>query len=187
MNFARLALLIAVSAGFWGCAAPRYQTLYRYEPPTDAAARGCLEHCEQAQKACLEHCEEEYTACVHAIEPEAQARHADALMRYEGEWSQYRRDLDRYNLSISLGWGHGTGWYGAGWHDPWWPYDGYRPYYYPPQPPQPPSYADELRKLNAEKCNRDCGCQPNYDACFRGCGGSMVPEQRCITNCPAEL
>jgi hypothetical protein len=191
MNVARFALLLALGVGLWGCATPRYQTFYRYEPPTDAAARSCLTPCEQTQKTCLDQCEENYSACVRTLEPEAQARHADALMRYEGELAQYRRDLDRYHLSISLGWGHGGGWYGGGWYDrgwydPWWPYGGYRPYYYPPVPPQPPSYADELSKLSAEECDRDCGCQPNYDACFLACGGRKVPEERCIANCPGE-
>ncbi len=186
MNAARLVLLFALDVALWGCAGPRYQTFYRYEPPTDAASRSCLVHCEQMQKTCLDRCGEHFTACVRALEPEAQARHADALTRYEGERKQYQRDLDRYQLSLSLGWGHGGGWYGAGWHDPWWPYGGYRPYYYPPEPPQPPSYANELSKLSAEKCDRDCGCQPGYDACFLGCGGHKIPEQRCIANCPVE-
>ena len=185
MNVARLVLLLALGAGLWGCAGPRYQTFYRYEPPTDAAAHNCLAHCEQTQKACMDRCANNYAACVRMIEPEAQSRYDDALKRYEGEWSQYQRDLDRYQLSISVGWGYGGGWYGAGWYDPWWPYGGYQPYYYPPEPPQRPSYAEELGKLSAELCDRDCGCQPSYDACFLGCGGSMVPETRCIANCPA--
>lgn len=193
MNLARFILLLALGVALGGCAGPRYQTFYRYEPPTDAAAHACLEPCAQTQKVCLDRCGENYAACVKSIEPEARARHADALKRYAGELTQYRRDLDRYQLSMSLGWGwghgggwHGAGWYGAGWYDPWWPYGGgYRPYYYPPQPPQAPGYADELSKLSAEKCDRDCGCQPSYDACFLGCGGRKLPEQRCIANCPA--
>ncbi|HEY9199510.1 MAG TPA: hypothetical protein VIR60_09090, partial [Gammaproteobacteria bacterium] len=62
----------------------------------------------------------------------------------------------------------------------------YEPYYYPPLPPQPPSYADELGKLRAAKCDRDCGCQPDYDSCFLSCGGSRITEQRCIVNCPPD-
>ncbi|MBI5460951.1 MAG: hypothetical protein HY941_02055 [Gammaproteobacteria bacterium] len=185
MSVARQVLLLALGVMLWSCTAPRYQTFYRYEPPTDAAARTCLARCEQAQKTCLDRCGKNYTACVRALEPEAQARHADALKRYAGEWEQYQRDLNRYQLSISLGCGHGGGWYGAGAYDPWWPYGGYRPYYYPPEPPQQPSYADELSTLSAEKCARDCGCQPGYDACFLSCGGRKLPEQRCIADCPA--
>jgi hypothetical protein len=184
MNAARLVLLLALGAGLWGCAGPRYQTFYRYEPPTDPATRSCLVDCEQTQKACLDRCRTNYSACVRLIEPEAQVRHDNAMRYYEGELAQYRRDLDRYQFNISLGWWNHGGWYGAGWHDYWWPYDGYQPYYYPPQPPRPPSYAEELGKLSAQKCDRDCGCQPDYDACFLGCGGRKVPEQRCIANCP---
>lgn len=182
MRPARFTLPGLLAATLVACATPRYQTIYRYEPPPDAAGRSCLALCERNMKACQDDCAAKHTACVKAIEPEAQARYADALDRFEGELDQYRRDLNRYHLSFSLGWGHHHGWYGAGWYDPWWPY-GYGPDYYPPIPPRPPSYADELGKLRAAKCDRDCGCQPSYDACFLSCGGIKIPEQRCIANC----
>lgn len=167
------------------CATPRYQTVYRYEPPADAAGRACLAQCEQQLKVCQEDCAEGYTACVRSLEPEAKMRHAEALQRFEGELDQYRRELDRYHLSLSLGWGHfHDGWFGGGWYDPWWPYGWYGPPYYPPAPPRMPSYAEELAKLRTAECDRDCGCQPNYDACFLRCGGVKIPEQRCIANCP---
>lgn len=184
MRFTASAPLIFLIATLCGCATPRYQTLYRYEPPTDDAGRACLNQCQQHLKTCQDACTIRYTACVQTIEPAAKSRYSDALNRYQGQWEQYQRDLDRYHLSLSLGWGHYDGWYGDGWYDPWSPYGGYRPYYFPPQPPQPPSYADELARLSAEKCARECGCQPAYDACFLGCGGRKVQERRCIVNCP---
>ena len=182
----RLSLLILACLTLLGCtAAPRYQTLYRYEPPSDPRALSCLQHCEQAQKTCHHDCGADYAACVEKIEPEARAAHADALKRYEGAWTQYQQDLDRYHLNLSLGWGHYDGWYGQSWYDPAWP-GGYRPNYYRPQPPRPPRYQDELGKLSAQNCDRDCGCQPVYDRCFLGCGGKKIPEQRCMVNCPPE-
>lgn len=182
-----LPALMLLAASLLGCATPRYQTVYRYEPPAEPAGRTCLERCERELMGCQDRCQAVYQACLKGIEPEARNRHEDALKRYEGELAQYRRDLDRYQLSLSLGWGHGPWWYGHGgygWHDPWWPYGGYGPHYYPPLPPVPPSYAEEFARLRAEKCDRDCGCQPAYDACFLGCGGRKVPEERCIANCP---
>mgnify|MGYP001084845283 CR=1 FL=1 len=185
----RFALLATIIATLAACAAPRYQTVYRYEPPPDAAGRSCLVRCEQGLKACQDDCANNYSVCVQSLEPEAQARYADALKRFEGELDQYSRDLNRYHLSFSLGWGHHPGWYGAGWYDPYWshgwPYGWYGPDYYPPVPPRAPSYAEELGRLRAERCNRDCGCQPGYDACFLSCGGIRTPEQRCIANCPS--
>lgn len=189
MNAVRFIGLLLLAATLAACAAPRYQTVYRYEPPADATGRSCLTLCERNLKSCQDECAANHTACVQAIEPEARARYADALRHYGGEMAQYGRDMDRYHLSVSLGWGFHDGWYGGGWYDPYWPhgwpYDWYGPYYYPPEPPRPPSYAEELGKLRAAKCDRDCGCQPNYDACFLSCGGIKVPEQRCIANCPS--
>ena len=187
MALAKQALLtVVLAAALSGCAGPRYQTLYRYEPPADPAGRSCLARCEQAHKTCTDDCRDGYAACSEAVEPEARALHADALKRYEDELRQYRNDLDRYHLNSAVGWGHRPGWYGAGWYDPGWPYGAYTPYYRPPHPPQQPSYSDALRKIRAQRCDRDCGCQANYDTCFLGCGGLKVPEVRCIANCPRE-
>lgn len=184
MRVTTYVLLTGIAAIVCGCATPRYQTFYRYDLPNDRAGRECVAQCDQDQKTCADNCTTLYKACVRDIEPEAKSRYADALKRYQGQWEQYQQDLDRYHLSLSLGWGHYNGWYGEGWYDPWSPYGGYRPYYFPPEPPQPPVYADELIKLSAEKCNHACGCQSDYDACFLSCGGRKVPEQRCIVNCP---
>lgn len=186
MTLLRLALLIALGVLLSGCATPRYQAFYSYQPPTDSNGLNCLKSCAQTQALCLDDCGKHYAACVLAIEPEVQVRHREALARYDSELKQYQSDLARYHLSLSIGWGYSAGRYGIGHYDPGWPYPGLYPYYIPPRPPQAPSYAGELKKLSAEKCARDCGCQPNYDACFLGCGGHMTPEQRCIANCPAQ-
>ena len=47
------AILLAVLAG---CAAPRYQTIYRYEGPNDAEGRICVERCQQQLDACQGKC-----------------------------------------------------------------------------------------------------------------------------------
>jgi hypothetical protein len=184
VRFAQLGLLLATLAA---CAAPRYQIAYRYEPPTDVAGQSCLVRCEQGLKSCQDTCAANYTVCVQALEPDAQARYADALHQYAAEIAQYRRAVADYHFDLSLGWGYWDGWdgwYGGGRYGHGWPYGYYGPRYYPPAPPRPPSYADELGKLRAAKCDRDCGCLPNYDACFLSCGGIRIPEQRCIANCP---
>lgn len=182
MKNLHLLMLAALLLG--GCTTPRHQTIYRYDPPADPEGQVCLTRCEQALHACYDVCATTYAACVQGLEPEAQARYADALARYESELAHYRHDLERYAVSLSLGWGEYDHWYGAGWYAPNWPYRRLRPYYAEPLPPRPPSYADELGKLKAESCARDCGCQPKYDACFLGCGGSRILEERCFANCP---
>ena len=185
MRLAKTTLLMVIGALLEGCATPRYQSVYRYEPPADAVGRACVTQCAQTQKLCLEDCRQNYTACVKHLEPEARARHADALERHEDAMDQYRRALDHYHLNLSLGWGHYDDWYGAGWYESRWPYGGYRYYDYPPpEPPRPPYYEDELARLSVEKCDQDCACQPDYENCFVGCGGRKISQQRCFANCP---
>ncbi|HEY9199390.1 MAG TPA: hypothetical protein VIR60_08490, partial [Gammaproteobacteria bacterium] len=129
MRVAASGLLLATTLFVGACAGPpRYQLLYRYEPPADAAGRACVTRCEQSLKSCRDACKMDHAACVHAIEPEAEARYAEALLRYEGEMAQYRRDVDNYHLNLSIGWGNGwydDGWYGAGWYGHGWPYHGF--------------------------------------------------------------
>lgn len=188
----QIALPCLIIATLSACATPRYQSAYRNEPPTDAAGRSCLTLCERNLESCRDACVTQHTACVQTIAAEARLRYDESVKFYQGELAQYGRDLDSYHLSLSLGWGFHNGGHGAGWYDsPWphawpheWPYGGYGPHSYPPVPPEPPSYAEELARLRAAKCDRDCGCQPNYDACFLSCGGRKVPQLRCIANCP---
>lgn len=174
-------LLGFLAVGLTGCAAPgpRYQTSYRYEPPADAAGRACLEKIGQNQMQCQQRCSTEYQACLKIVEPQGQARYAEALMRYEVEMRRYNSELDRYQLylSMSRGWPPRSGY---GFYSPW-----PEPYYYPPPvPPAKPSLEQELGRLRQEKCEVDCGCQATYDEGFLSCGGKKISERKCIANCP---
>jgi len=164
-----------------GCAGPgpRYQTAYRYEPPTDAAGRVCLEKSGQKQAECQQRCTADYQACLKLIGPQAEERYAEALKRYETGMNRYRWELDRYQLYLSMGWGRYP-WYGSGFYYPW-----PDPFYFPPPvPPAKPSRDQEFGRLRQEKCEVDCGCQAVYDAGFLSCGGKRIPEVKCIANCP---
>lgn len=177
----RSLFLAFLAVGLLGCAAPgpRYQTSYRYEPPIDAVGRACLEKSGQKQAECRQRCTADYQACLKVVEPQGEARYAEALKRYEIEMHRYNGELSRYQiyLSMSRGWSPWGGYYG--YYHPW-----PEPYYPPPVPPAKPSLEQELGRLRQEKCEVDCGCQAIYDAGFLSCGGTRIPEQRCIANCP---
>lgn len=183
----RTLILVVAAAGLVGCATPRYQTAYRYEPPVDAAGRACLEKCEQKLAGCQQRCTADYQACLKDIEPQVEERYGKALKRYEAEWERYRWERERYELYLSLNWGYPL-WFGPGFYHPWpgfyqaWP----GPYYFPPALPRKPSRDEEFKRLQQEKCDQECGCQTLYDACFLSCGGKRIPEVRCIANCPKE-
>ncbi|MCP5277826.1 MAG: hypothetical protein H6935_05610 [Thiobacillus sp.] len=178
--------LLAVAALMSGCAAPRFETIHRYEPPLSVEAQACLKNCEAALHVCREECQAAWKACADRVEPEVEEHHTKALKDYAADLRLYRRDLDQYQWDLWLGWGHG---YSGVWYSPW-PYHGWPGYYpgYSPPPPAPgdPPTREAVRdSLRKSRCQDDCSCQPKYDACFTGCGGRVVTETRCIANCPA--
>ncbi|MFH1494191.1 MAG: hypothetical protein ABIG70_05290 [Pseudomonadota bacterium] len=177
----RTLTLLTMTLGLAACASsPRYQSTYRYEPPTDAAGRACLEGCEQKMAACRDRCATRTQACLKDLEPLVDERYNAALSRYGAALEYYRQEQVRYDLYLSMNWG-----YSPWLHHRTWPYASFgMPYYYPPSPPAKPSRSAVFERLRHERCDVDCGCQPVYDACFLACGGKKIPETRCISNCP---
>jgi len=163
-----------------GCATPRYQTVYRYEPPKEAAGLACLEQCKPKLAICMETCQEKHKACVATLEPEVDRIYQEQLRRYEIEFQYYRHALDLYHQYLALGWQY---------YDPRfapWPYYSGYDLHFPPTPPIKPKREHVLKHLERSKCDRDCGCQTIYDGCFLSCGGIKIPETKCIANCPPE-
>ena len=177
----RAMFLVFMMTVLAGCASPRYQTAYRYEPPLDVAGRACLEKCEQKLAGCQQSCTAAYQVCLQRIEPQVDERYNEALNRYKLELDQYRWEWQRYQFYQSLNWGYGYWYGGPGFYYPW-----PGPFYFPPTPPTKPRREAVFNRLQKENCVMDCGCQSIYDACFLGCGGKRIPETRCIANCPEE-
>ncbi len=171
-------LLLAALLAVAGCMSPRYQTIYRYEPPTDAAGRACLEQCEQKIAICKNQCQEKHQACVKSIEPMVEARYQESLQRYQRELHYYQHAVEIYQRQLTLGWYYYDPYYGG------WPYFyGYEPRF-PPTPPYQPDRERIARQVIQQQCDRDCGCQSIYDACFLSCGGKKIPEVKCVAHCP---
>ena len=120
---------MALAVGLTACATPPYQTVYRLEPPADAAGLACLEKCSARLAACQTQGAQTYQACVQSVEPLFQQRYAQALQRYEEALDRYAAELRSYKLQIWLDWRH-RGW----WYDPW-----PGPRWYPYPPPRKPS------------------------------------------------
>jgi hypothetical protein len=127
----------------------------------------CVRDCAPRLAECQARCSESYRTCLRDVEPEARASYSEALEAYSAALAEYREDLRYHETNVWLGWGP--------YYDPWWfgyPHYRWTPHYIPPPlPPDPPSLAHETRRLIATRCDRDCGCQPIYDACYLGCGG----------------
>lgn len=181
-----LAIAGLLLLGLQGCATPRHETVYRYEPPADAAGLACLARCADQLVASQADCRSRYQACSKEAEALVEARYADALRAYADALDRYRLELRQYEFGLWAGWQ-----YGGLWYHPWSPYGW--PYYgwpgpsapYPPgPPPMRPTRESVFSQLRKERCVDDCGCQPGHDACFLACGGRRIPETRCIAHCP---
>lgn len=170
-------LLLAWALLLSACASPRFETVYRLEPPADASARACLLHCEEKLKACQDSCSERHQACLKEIEPQLDEAYAEALKRYAADLDLYAASLQHYELQLWMSWHHGPWWFTPGWS---------YPYYYVSRPPTKPNRQAVRGRLIQEKCGGDCGCQPVYEACFLACGGKKIAEERCVANCPAK-
>jgi len=50
--------------------------------------------------------------------------------------------------------------------------------------PLDPSRAPSLVQfLDTSPCDKDCGCENEYDTCFEACGGTITRSRRCMKNC----
>jgi hypothetical protein len=170
-----LCLALGVLILLGACATPRFETVYRLEPPADVAGRACLVQCEDRLKTCQADCGRGYQACLADIEPMLDDAYAEALRQYAFDLESYAASLHHYEMQLWMGWHHDPWWFSPGWSIP---------YYYPWRPPAPPSRQQVRERLIVAQCDRDCGCQPVYEACFLACGGRKIGEERCIANCP---
>lgn len=114
---------------------PRFQTVYGYVPPGDAAGLACLDACEKGLWGCREECQRTWLRCSRQVESQVNDAYAAALGACGQELGRYRRELDSYNWHLWMGWGHR---HGGFWYDPW-PAPWYEPVYRPVPPPDAPT------------------------------------------------
>jgi hypothetical protein len=177
VNIALGALVLLLA----GCATPQYQTTVRMIPPAEAQGRVCVQTCEAKKTACQNDCQSRYQACAKSLEPQLEARYAEALKQYELELKRYASALRYYEMQLHFEWTNSF-------RHPYWPYwwnPWPRPYFPPPYPKlEMPTRESVRAQLETSNCQADCGCLPAYDACYVGCGGQIVSETVCIKNCP---
>ena len=158
-----------------GCAAtPRYQSVKRLVAPVGPTTQACLSNCAAAMEKCKQTCAETRENCGKDAMPEAEAHYAQELKNHQSALRAYHWDLERYRMELLLQGGYGYPYGVWGW-------------YPPPPPPSPPALPDKervIKRFIQKRCDRDCGCQSEYEACFLGCGGRIETETLCIANCP---
>ncbi len=199
----KMMALEALALGLGACAGPRWQTVYQYEPPAGPQAQTCTQRCIDHQQSCRVSCEDRHQQCLYRAEINARdsyelSRHHYAremqawqieYALYESDWRRHEHQRERLEYDQRH--------YGKRCKDD--PRDrtacelaerakrelrslsSHRPY--PPSRPYTPSLSDEIAEAQS-RCTRDCGCIETYNACYASCGGRVVPQQRCIDNCP---
>ena len=172
--------VLALSVIIAGCATPQYQTTVHLIPPVDAQGRACVQDCEVKKAACQSSCQSRYQACIKNLEPQVEARYAEALEQYALDLKHYAAALRHYEMQLQFEWMNRYAIYHPYWWDPW-PGPYFPPPYSEPRMPTRESVRAQLEKTN---CQADCGCLPAYDTCFVGCGGQRLSETVCVKNCP---
>jgi hypothetical protein len=174
---------LVLLAALAGCATPQYQTEIRLVPPTDAQGQACVQGCDARKTACQTDCQTRYQACAKSLEPQVEARYAEALKQYELDLKRYATALRYYEMQLRFDWLNSYPYPYPYWWDPW-PRTYFPPPYY--REPVMPTRASVRTQLEKSTCQADCGCLPAYDTCFVDCGGQRLTETVCIKNCPPE-
>jgi len=199
----RLVWLFLATLLLTACAAPRWQTVYQYEPPTGGEGAACAQRCVDNQQACRLEREDRYQHCLERADSTARDGFEALMSRYELEMRAYFADLARYKMERDRYEHRRTHLaYEKSHYERRCKEDArdrtacelaekarrelkhlerHRPL--APARPERPSLADEVSKARAS-CARNCGCIETYNACYAACGGRVIPQQRCIDNCP---
>lgn len=199
----RPVLLSLIALGLTACAGPRWQTVYQYEPPAGGEGVACAQRCVDKQQACRFECEDRHQHCLDRADSAARDGFDELMYRYDLEMRAYYADQARYEVE----WDHYEHRRAHLAHEKsrfdrrckedardrtacelaekarreLKHLERHRPL--APSRPYRPSLADEIAEARAG-CSRDCGCIETYNACYAACGGRVIPQQRCIDNCP---
>lgn len=192
-------LLLAITLIFSGCA-PRYTTQYQYLPPTQPNGQQCVNQCMLAQQECQNNCQKQRQYCLEdaygkarQIEQDELRAYDMAYLRYQMEFLQFRQyqslwERDYYNSRRDFDYFQAR--CQGGDTQACWRYNelkrsmGRLNFQRPREPwmPSRPDFSQILRRQQSF-CMSDCGCERNYNNCFSGCGGVVVPHQVCVENC----
>ena len=206
MMHVRTMALVALAFGLSACAGPRWQTVYQYEPAAGQGAEACTQRCVDNQQACRFDCEDRYQHCLGRAELAARDGFDELMYRYDREMRVYYTDQaiyeaerDRYDHQRSY-LAHEKSKYERRCKEDERDrtacelaerarkdlkhLERHRPN--APARPYRPSLGDEIAEAQS-RCSRDCGCIPTYNACYAACGGRVIPQQRCIANCPDDV
>ncbi len=185
---------------FVGCG-PKYIVKNSYISPSNQSEKKCVSRCEEYLSDCRINCEINYNNCISSAFDRAKKIDKITEENYRKKYNKYLRKLDRYNYQM------------ADWQNEYDKNNRDLKYFrdkcinnkdkyacdrendlryeintilrhkpYKPKHPQRLSFHDILLQQQ-NMCQKNCGCQSDYNVCFTSCGGKIISRKICIENC----
>lgn len=196
----RYVLIVLVGVVFLGCSA-RYEVRNEYKPSSKQGFSECIQGCKKEKLACEKSAEANYQKCLGSAYERAKEISDDALREYDSEYERYlvlQRDYryfkDSYdrtynNLEADLSYFSST----CKAKKERYSCDRAKEIQIrldmlkkeipaKPKEPQKPIFSQILSKQQ-NYCRKDDSCAKDFDICYIGCGGEVVPYRLCVANC----
>ncbi len=185
---------------FTGCG-PKYIVKNSYIPPSSQSGKQCVNKCEEHLRDCRTNCEINYNNCISSAFDRAKKIARISEQNYRKRYNKYLRKLDEYNYRM------------VDWQNEYDQNSRDLQYFrdrcikdkdkyacdrendlryvvktllrnkpHKPKHPKKLSFNDILLQQQ-NMCQKDCGCQSDYNVCFTSCGGEIISKRICVENC----
>lgn len=176
-------------------AKPEYRTDITYRSPDGVEGQACVGNCKTTSASCSTQCAAEFESCSVNVERDTDQIYARRFRAYEIEASEHRRKSDACLARaqalaktssevcmVDSGRFSREGCFRNAERE----HQNNIKKCMDQDAPNRPFRSDiRATQLRAYGCRTDCGCDRNYDACFRNCGGDILRQTVCVKDCDA--
>ncbi len=195
----KLIFIFLISLIAFSCS-PRYEIIYIYHPPKDFQGKKCLEKCKSNKLKCKRDCLNRKRKCYKDAIRLAQDLYKERVEIYEKEYKNYLSSYKHYKDELK-DWEYRK----RELEQSYYYFDklcksdkrfcGDKDFYYkllidwktkrpyPPDKPKKPSLTEVINQQKNVLCNFSCGCEEDYNECFKECGGKIEIKKVCVENC----
>jgi len=176
-------------------AKPKYKTDITYRPPEGIEGQACVSSCKDTMTSCGTQCATEFESCSVNVERDTDQNYTKQFSEYEIKAREHKRKSDNC-LAIAQNLAESSAevcMVDSGRFSRQGCFDNARREHQnniekcmEPDGPTKPYRGDiRARQLRNYGCRKDCGCDRNYDGCFRNCGGDILRQTVCVKDCDA--
>jgi len=176
-----LTILIISSCG------PRYKVTTNFVQPSDNFGKECVRSAIEHRHECENDCRKIYNKCLSDSEISAKQTYNDSLKRYNDDMIRYRAKKETYDRQYHLreqlqslkkkckkNAEHCNEYKNS------LLYSALEPY---PQEPRSPDMNYYIKE-HSKYCSSYCSCEHKYEVEFQSCGGKIIQNKICVSNCP---